>query len=1023
MSRSTSHRPIRRDKHTGMSLGVTMVLSLALAIIIAGILRLATFNAQTTVGTVSLTEHSKSASALLEFSAAQLAAKLSAMTDFNSESPSKAALDFKFLPPSNLFVGGTTAIGQGKVDTANTFCDVCKWPESDVYKKFKVLTFDAKQVEVNLTGGPQDLLNTRLNVVSNDYNRKDPIIGASYSNSAYIPLRCRIAGQPDAKGNTHDVYATAVLWMREANLFRHALYVNDLVYYVGAGGTEAWEGSIFSNKPMVFNLSAGTSDYPINSSATGFYQFERVACPQFFVCDPGTYVNYATSGKMNALTGAFNPPTANMKTSVSNLNTHAVWMGRGDLNGDGNWSAFTKGISGNAALNPTTTESRPLYVTLADINGYADPDNFWKPATKNDMNDGNLVTNKNGYITLDSFNPEYLRTYASKFNGAFVTNENGFTASLPDGIPPTAAPLARALIEPPSPAKPGMPELPRPDGKAASDPLDPSTRKTNPGLYDQWAAYLALSGTSTGYNPTAQDLQAAESLKYSNKAGIYIYVDTEGNTTAFTASENFDTPAKAAAAYKAADKKAEWKETNKSSIINLPTGVIATTNVFLDDTNIDRTKNGTSYNGSVDKNINSTENSIAGNGDITAIMDQARLVRAVDINFGALRSAVRNSKAITNGSGETWNPANNWTGIMYVDVANPVAATTTTSTWGKSLNTIKTSIAYTGSGDTPITGKTYDGASLDTAFNAVMHQTAVRIYNATQIPDMTGVAGVTAPTGFTLATNAAAYSVGSVNADTDTTTYPKNATAGKQENNNVKTSADAVSLKDSSYHIPFGLVCDNYTWISPAYQDNLNPDAIPHTDEGYTIPKNAISLDADKNNLVDYGPDNTASNKPKNVTDAKGLAFGDLATLFNIKLDASGKFTSSTSTPKKVDRNNSAFKTAASIELNIALIAGGGDVQSQTKMHAEPLHVFNLDNNALVTNLFFSGSQVALFKSQYRPKYNRDALSSCYPQKNSTRYDPNFARGYVPPGSPYTRVYRLTGFRIISRAEFDSMAR
>lgn len=1008
----------------GASLGITMVTMAGLSVMVLGVLRLATFNAQTVTTTESITEHSKAAASLLEFSAAQLAAKLSSMRDFSVESPAHIARNFRFLPASQIFVGNRTAIGLGQVNLDNdanyggpaTFCEVCRWPDAP---KTVMTTTGNKAVTVDITAGPADLLNAPLNISSSDYNKKDPCVGASYSNSAYIPLRCRIAGFTDSKGNTHDVYATAVLWMREANLFRHALYLNEILYYMGTGGTETWEGSIFSNKPMIFNLSAGNSDNPVNSSATGFYQFERVACPQFFVCAPGTYLGYAASGGWNSSLGTFNAPDTTKLADKINYDTRAAWMGRGDLNGDGFWNAFKQGTTTLSALNPLnsiSTESRPLYLTLADLGDYSDPENFWKPATG--LLRANGGTNSRGYITLDSSNPDYLRTYASKFNGAFVTNESGFTASLPDGIPPTAAPLARVLIEPASPSTPGMPELPRPDGKTdPSLPLDPTYRKYNPSLYDQWAAYLAIAGTSNGYNASAQDLQTAENLKYANKAGIYVYVDTEGTVTAFT-SGRFDTPAKAAADYKAATDKAAWINSNKSSVISLPSDVISTTNVFLDDTEINRSyKNGTSYNGAPGKSINSTNNGVnTSNGDVTTIMDQARLVRAIDINFGALRSALRTSGAITKSSGGNWNPASSWTGSMYVDVANPVASTTPTSTWGQSLERIKTSVAYTTTDATTgstvsNTGKTYSGANLDTAFNAVMHQTAVRIYNATQIPDMVGVSGIETTPGFTLATNAAAYSVGSVNADTDPNTYPKNSTLGKTENNDIKTSADAVVPTSSSYHIPFGLVCDNYTTISPAYQGNLNSGSIAHTSEGYTIPAKAISLDATQNNLTSI----------TNVADAKGLAFGDLATLFNIKLNSSNQFTPSTNTPKNAAQTGNLFDKASLIELNIALITGGGDAQTSTSLHGEPLHIFNLDNNASTTMLYFNGSQVGLFKSQYRPKYNRDALTTCYPKQNSTRYDPNFAKGYVPPGALFTRSYRLTGFRIISKAEFDRM--
>lgn len=1037
----TSYTPSQRKAFvkSGSALGVTMILTLALSLIIIGVLQLAVFNSNTVTSVESITENSKSAATLLEFSAAQLATKLSSTADFVNQPPSLIAKNFKFLPASDLFVGGQTAIGQGKVDVNRTICDVCKWPDSSPVQLSSAVT-DVFTIK----NGPTDILGRRLNVVNNEYNFKDPIVSASYSNSAYIPLRCRIGGLPDSKGRTHDVYATAVLWMREANLFRHSLYLNEMIYYIGTGSALSWDGSVFSNKPLIFNLNAGS---PATAGNTGTFQIERLACPQFFITNPGSYISYATSAGWNSTKSDFNSPATDAVTlnNKINSNTQAAWMGRGDLNGDGLWAPFSKGattktIVKGSLLNYDTTEARPLYVTKLDSpdpTDTPDTDNFWIPQTG--LLRANGKSGANGFITLDSSNPDYLRSYASKFNGVFATNESGFAPSLPDGIPPTAAPLARALIEPPSSASPAMPELPRPDGKTGSaiaDPLDPTSRPKNPALYDQWSAYLSLSGTAGSYSANQTDLKMTEDMKYGNKASLYVYVDTEGTAVTFAPGGAYSTAAQAAAAYKSSSDKTKWIEKNPSSVLVLPADVISTTNVFLDDTQINRGKNGTSYNGAATNNLNSSNNKLStSNGDVSSLMDQARLVRAVDVNFGALRTAVRKSGAIVNKGGSTWKPTDaNWSGVMYVDVANPLAATTATSTWGQSLDRVKTAVSYTtpvmnpdgtpakNPDGTPVTatntGITYTGANLDTAINSVMHQTAVRIYNATKIPDVVGINDSTTP-GFTLATNAAAYSVGSVNADTDPNTYPKSTstTTGATENNNSKDASDATIPDSSSYHVPFGLVCDAYTWMSPAYQGNLNARSISHSSEGYTIPAKAISLDANLNNFATM----------TSTTDAQGLAFGDINTILAMELSGTayatpGTKASSISAIKNAE-GKTIFATASNVEINMAVITGGGDAQTSTAIHAEPIHVFSLDNNATSTVIKFNGSQVGLFKSQYRPRYNRDARSANYTGSNDAyRYDPNFAKGYVPPGALFTRSYRLTGFRIISRAEYDAMA-
>ncbi len=146
--------------------------------------------------------------------------------------------------------------------------------------------------------------------------------------------------------------------------------------------------------------------------------------------------------------------------------------------------------------------------------------------------------------------------------------------------------------------------------------------------------------------PSAAGTATVEAQKYSNKAGLYMVVEPNGNVV------NFKIPADATA-YKAvaAGSRAAWRAANVSKIVVPPAGMINNQRRMWDH----------------------REN---------------RWINTIDINLGTMRTAVNTTvaDAATNFkvNGADWNvdAGDGWNGVVYVDVESPTSGFASTSDVG-----------------------------------------------------------------------------------------------------------------------------------------------------------------------------------------------------------------------------------------------------------------------------------------------------------------------------------------------------
>lgn len=193
-----------------------------------------------------------------------------------------------------------------------------------------------------------------------------------------------------------------------------------------------------------------------------------------------------------------------------------------------------------------------------------------------------------------------------------------------------------------------------------------------------------------------------EAAKYGNKAGMYLFVEPNGTVTAFQNATD-------ASAYKKTGTVAareSWKAANPGKVINLTGTGVVTTGSF-----IDRREN--------------------------------KAVTSVDLNMSNLRSYVAGTSpagapAFADKTSYELNAPDlkGWNGVVYVDVENP------------------------STGWQPFTRKDSNGNPVATASTL----TAVRVTDATKVPNRSET-DARGSQGFTLATNAPLYTLGSVNAD------------------------------------------------------------------------------------------------------------------------------------------------------------------------------------------------------------------------------------------------------------------
>jgi Tfp pilus assembly protein PilX len=231
------------------------------------------------------------------------------------------------------------------------------------------------------------------------------------------------------------------------------------------------------------------------------------------------------------------------------------------------------------------------------------------------------------------------------------------------------------------------------------------TEQHPPGVLNGADAYKLIEAPDA----TATANATIEAQKYSNKAGLYVVVENDGNALVFHNAED-------AAAYKTASNRATWRNDNKDKIVVPPAGMIKNNRRMKD-------------------------------------FREDKIVNMIDIDLGVMKSAVEttttgasgNFKIASDDSDWPIDDANaGWNGIVYVDVESPTTGFSSTSDVS-SPRTGSSSNAQTGSGN----------------------RTAVRLINGSDLPNRRDVnpSNSFLPEGLTVATNAPIYVAGHYNAD------------------------------------------------------------------------------------------------------------------------------------------------------------------------------------------------------------------------------------------------------------------
>jgi len=229
------------------------------------------------------------------------------------------------------------------------------------------------------------------------------------------------------------------------------------------------------------------------------------------------------------------------------------------------------------------------------------------------------------------------------------------------------------------------------------------TKQTPPGVLTGPQAHDLIEA------PDATGDATIEAQKFSNKAGLYLVVEPNGDVHSF-----FD--ASDAADYKSSAVRAVWLATNPTKFITPPAGMVESQRRMYD-------------------------------------WRERKWINTIDVDMGVMREAVMASSAGSAANfkvnGIDWdidNPTVDgaWNGVIYVDVESP------TTGYASSGTSYKTSAATTVS----------QGAGSGT-------RTSVRLLNASRLPNRRAVDPSNAflAEGISIATNAPVYTVGHFNAD------------------------------------------------------------------------------------------------------------------------------------------------------------------------------------------------------------------------------------------------------------------
>lgn len=228
------------------------------------------------------------------------------------------------------------------------------------------------------------------------------------------------------------------------------------------------------------------------------------------------------------------------------------------------------------------------------------------------------------------------------------------------------------------------------------------TEQSPPGVITGSQAHDLIEAPDTGASADA----SIEAQKFSNKAGLYLVVESNGRVTSFYSATD-------ATAYKSAGNRNSWRAANPGKIVTLP----------ADTTNNKR-----------------------------RLYDhrEGRWINTIDVDLGRVREAVNETDTNADGTvdklkvnGSDWDLDNTgggstgkWNGIVYVDVESPTTG-------------------YSATSDIPGMG------------NGSGSRTAVRLLNGSRLPDRSAVnpSNSSLPEGLTVATNAPVYLAGNYNAD------------------------------------------------------------------------------------------------------------------------------------------------------------------------------------------------------------------------------------------------------------------
>lgn len=704
----------------------------------------------------------------------------------------------------------------------------------------------------------------------------------------------------------------ASLQTRRSSLLRTAMYFSAYTPFLW-GGNNIYRGGIHSNKNAYFWASG--------SSEGARVQIERISAPGIYFRDyktgigawganaavPGEFPDALLPGNNDRFNGTNNRVISG--DGALNPQRQAIYISMGDRNGDGKvvgYGGASFQATSTSAPNTAGTEYRPAYRSEWDLGGtnQLDANNFWR--TDNTYRDALTGQTKNydsTYFRIDSDNPN-IRTLSTLFNGNFKDNQTGYQSVSPAGLEALTDP--HQVIEPPAdaPTAPSAPLANRPLS-AADDPI----------AFAEWAAYDSAKAA-------AANASAVEAAKLSTKSNFYVYVETTPRftgdvvpkVTVFSSSKAATAYKKAIAAASDADMRAAVEAASAPNILTLPKGVINTTRRFIDYTQ----------------------------RQISASDTATPRVSAVDIDIGALRAAIGTADnpttAITKADGSTWNPndtTSGWNGVAYVDVDNPKG-----TGW---------------SAAPPPVGMTAAPAT-DNANRTTENLTAVRIFNAADIPTRAGTPGYdrtdVTREGFSLATNTAVYTVGNINANGDPADDVSYGTSSGATEATAK-----EKTKGKEHHTAMAIACDSLIVM------------------------------------------------PGNHLDPLGTGVADLTNGDNV---------ANTAGPGSAAGGSPIYTANTFTELNFAVLSGGVD---PNKFNI-PKHALQTYSPACAHSnggtYRYRGSANQLFLAKYNTKWSQASHGTPYLGKIvDVGYDDNFPAGYTPPGIPSVLHFAPLNFMLL----------